>query len=110
MKSVAILLVSLVVIGLILWYCLLPPRRMPGYVLGDDKCDLCGRPAVYRVWIQDRYLAGEYCRIHRWIGFINADPMSKVMNVFLGAAVFGAIYAVLSLLAGKKQQGQDVGI
>lgn len=104
MKQVAVLLVSLVAIGLILWYCLLPPRRMPGYVLGDDRCDLCGRPAVYRTWIEDRYLTGEYCRVHRWIGTINAEPMSRVMKVLLGAAVFGVVYAVLGLLGGTGQQ------
>jgi hypothetical protein len=98
-KRVAVLLVSLIVIGLILWYCLLPPRRMPDYAIGDEKCDLCGEPSVYRLWIEDHYLAGEYCRTHRWIGVINSDPINKLMNVLLGAAVFGAITSALSLLS-----------
>ena len=80
---------------------------MPNYVIGDDKCDLCGEKAVYRLWIEKRYLKNEYCRAHRWIGIINADPMSKVMNALFGAAVFGVIYAVLSLLARTKRRGLD---
>ncbi len=107
MKSVAVLMVSAVVIGLVVRYCFLPPRRMPDYVLGDDKCDMCGEQATYRLTVEGRYLKGEYCDAHRWMGVINSDPMSKVVKVVLGASVFGVIYAVLSLLAGSRHGGLD---
>ena len=109
MKPVAILLVSVVLIAVILWVCFLPPRTMPDYVIGDDKCDLCGEPAVYRVWIEGRYLKTEYCRAHRWMGIVNSEPMNRVMNVFLGAGVFGVIYSILSLLKSKQQRELDDG-
>jgi hypothetical protein len=108
-KYVAVLLVCLVLIGLIVRYCFLPPDRMPDYVLGDGKCDVCGERAVYALWIEDRYLGGEYCSTHRLIGIVNSDPMSKGIKVLLGASVFGVIYSVVSLLAGSKQQKLNSG-
>ena len=110
MKSVAILLASLIVIGLILWVYFLPPPKMPEYVIGDDQCDICGEQAVYSLRMEGRYLLGEYCRTHRWFGMVQADPMNTVTTVTLCAAVFGVIYSVLSLLGGTKQQGQDTGL
>ena len=103
-KSVAILIVSVAVIGLIVRYCLLPPRRMAGYVLGDGKCDLCGEQAVYTRIVADHYIGGEYCIRHRWMGVINSDPMSKVIKVLLGAAVFGIVYASISALSGRDRE------
>ena len=100
-KSVAILIVSVAVIGLVVRYCFLPPRRMAGYVLGDGKCDLCGEPSVYTLIVADHYIGGEYCSRHRWLGVIHSDPMSKVIKVLLGAAVFGVVYAVVSTLSGR---------
>jgi hypothetical protein len=109
-KTVAILLVSVVVIGLILWVCFFPPPRMPDYVIGDEKCDLCGEQAVYSLRMEGRYLLGEYCRTHRWFGMVHASPWSTVTKVLLGAAVFGVIYSVLSLLPGPRKQGPDGGL
>jgi hypothetical protein len=103
-KSVAILVVSIAVIGFVVKYCFLPPRRMADYVLGDGKCDLCGERAVYELIVADRYLGGEYCARHRWMGVINSEPMSKGIKVLLGAAVFGVIYAVVSILAGQDRE------
>jgi hypothetical protein len=108
-KSVAVLLVSVVVIGLIVKYCLLPLDRMPDYVLGDDRCDLCGQRAVYKLLVEDRYLVGEYCSTHRWIGIINSDPLSKLIKVLLGAAVFGVIHSAVSLLAKSRRPTPDDG-
>ena len=105
-KSVAILVVSVAVIGFVVKYCLLPPRRMADYVLGDGKCDLCGERAVYELIVAGRYLGGEYCAHHRWMGVINSEPMSKVTKILLGAAVFGIIYVILSFLAGQ-DRGPD---
>jgi len=106
-KQVAVLLGSVVVIGLILWVCFFPPPKMPDYVIGDVTCDICGKPAVYTLRMEGRYLVGEYCHSHRWFGMVHAGPMSTVTKVFLGAAVFGAIYSVLSLLGGTQKQDQE---
>jgi hypothetical protein len=103
-----ILLVSLAVIAFVVQFCLLPPRRMEGYRLGDDKCDVCGEPAVYDLIIERRFLHGEFCRTHRWMGVVNAGPMTTVMKVLLGGAAFGVVYAVLALLGktGRQAEGE----
>jgi hypothetical protein len=106
-KSIAILLLSLAVVGLVLWICLWPPKPTGEYVIGDDKCDFCGQPAVYRLWLQDRFLQGEYCRRHRWIGMANADPWRKGLYALLAAGVFGVIHSVLSILGRTRQRPQD---
>ena len=106
-KSIAILLLSLAVIGLVLRLCLWPPQPTGEYVIGDDKCDLCGEPAVYRRWLQNRFLLGEYCRKHRWIGMANADPWRKGMYVLLAAGAFGVIHSLLALLGRAKPHQPD---
>jgi hypothetical protein len=108
-KRVAILLVSVAVIGLTVWVCFFPPPKMPDHVIGDGKCDICAQPAVYILLLEGHYLIGEYCQAHRWFGMVHADPFSTGTKVLLGAAVFGVIYSVTSLLSGTKQQRQDNG-
>jgi hypothetical protein len=107
MKSVAILIVSVLVIAFVVQYCILPPRRMAGYVLGDGKCDICGEEATYKLMAANYYLTGEYCDAHRWMGVINAQPIRRVMHVLLGATVFGVVYALLSLLPRPKPNERD---
>jgi RsiW-degrading membrane proteinase PrsW (M82 family) len=106
-KLVSVFIVSVVVIAVIMVYCFMPPRRMPGFVLGDGLCDLDGHPATYRLISEGRYLKGEYCDAHRWIGFINSDPMRKVTRILLGAAVFGVVYSVSSFLSNAKSWRQE---
>jgi hypothetical protein len=106
-KRVAILLVSVAVIGLTVWVCFFPPPKMPDHVIGDVKCDICARPAVYSLLLEGNYLVGEYCQAHRWFGMVHAEPFSTVTKVLLGAAVFGIIYSVTSLLSQAKQHTQD---
>ena len=102
--SVVILVVSVAVIGFVVKYCFLPPRRMADYVLGDGKCDLCGERAVYELIVAGRYLGGEYCAHHQWMGVINSESMSTVIKIILGAAVFGIIYVVVSFLGGQDRE------
>jgi hypothetical protein len=106
-KRVAILLVSLAAIGLIVWLCFFPPAKMPDYVIGDEKCDICGQPAVYSLRIEQRYLVGEYCRTHRWFGIVHGAPWNTVTKILLGAAVFGVIYAVTSTRSRSKEHTQE---
>jgi hypothetical protein len=107
-KSIAILLLSLAAIGLVLRLCLWPPKPADEYVIGDDKCDFCGQPAVYRRWLQNRFLLGEYCRKHRWIGMAQADPWRKGLYVLLAAGTFGVIHSLLALLGRPKRPQQDL--
>ena len=109
MKAVAILLVSVVVIGLILWVCFFPPPKLPDYVIGDEKCDICGEEAVYSLRMEGRYLLGEYCRTHRWFGMVHAPPWNTVTKVFVSTAAFGVVYSALSLLGGtqKRDEAED---
>ena len=106
MKQIAVLLVSLAIIGIIVRLCFLPPPNLPGYVIGDKKCDICGEPAVYTLLIEGRYLAGEYCRTHRWFGLVHGAPWNTMTKILLGAALFGVIYSVTALLSGAKQPSQ----
>jgi len=108
-KRVAILLVSVAAIGLIVWLWFFPPPNLPDYVIGDEKCDICGKPAVYSLWLERRYLVGEYCDTHRWFGVVHGAPWNTVTKILLGAAVFGVIYSVTSLLGGIKRQEPDNG-
>ena len=107
MKRVAILLVSVAAIGLLVWLCFFPPSNMPDYAIGDEKCDICGEPAVYSLWLEKRYLVGEYCHTHRWFGMVHGVPWNTVTKVLLGAAVFGVIYAVTSRPSRRKRQEPD---
>jgi hypothetical protein len=102
-----ILLASLAVIAFVVQFCFLPPRRMAGYRLGDDKCDVCGAPAVYDLIVERRYLYGEFCRAHRWMGMVNAAPMNTIMKILLGGAAFGTVYAVLALLGKTGQRAEQ---
>jgi hypothetical protein len=106
-KRVAILLVSVVVIGLTVWVCFFPPPKLSNHVIGDEKCDICGEPAVYTLKMEGRYLVGDYCRIHRWYGMVHGSPWNTLTKVVLGAAVFGVIYAVTSLLGRKERVPTD---
>ena len=102
-----VLLASLAAIAFVVQFCFLPPRRMAGYRLGDDRCDVCGAPAVYDLIIEHRYLQGEFCRAHRWMGMLNAAPLNTVMKILLGGAAFGAVYAVLALLGKTGQRAEN---
>jgi hypothetical protein len=106
-KRVAILLVSVAAIGLLVWLCFFPPPKLPDHVMGDEKCDICGEPAVYSLMLEGRYLVGEYCRTHRWFGMVHGAPWNTVTKVLLGAAVFGVIYAVTSRPSKPKPQEPD---
>jgi hypothetical protein len=106
-KQVAILLVSVVVLGLLVWVCFFPPPKLSDYTIGDEKCDICAQTAVYGLRLEGRYLVGEYCRAHRWFGMVHAGPTGTLAKVLLGATAFGIIYSVLSLLAGTRDQDLD---
>jgi hypothetical protein len=109
MKQVAILLASAVVLGLLVWVCFFPPPKLPDHALGDEKCDICGEPVVYRLWMERRYLVGEYCRAHRWFGMVHAAPTDTVTKILLGAALFGIVYSTTSLLGRSGQRTPDSG-
>jgi len=109
-KQIVILLVSAAAIGLLVWVCFFPPPNLPDYVIGDGKCDICGKPAVYSLRLERRYLVGEYCRTHRWFGMVHGAPWNTVTKILLGAAVFGVVYSVTTLLGGSKGQEPDDGL